>query len=105
MSLQIAWTSFHNNTTLVKKYLATYHIGHLVEEQREVWVHTGIFTYRSSIVHAVSMIVVYYITGYYLIVVWSSFLPMQLAAIDKDFLKLRSDMEAKVSPLLKWHPW
>ena len=34
--LQVAWTSFHNNTALVRKYLATYHIGHLVEEQREV---------------------------------------------------------------------
>ena len=35
--VQVAWTSFHNNTTMVKKYMGTYHIGHLVEEQREVF--------------------------------------------------------------------
>lgn len=57
----IAWTSFHNNTALVRKYMAAYHIGHLVEEQRE------------------------------------------LAAIDKDFLKFRSDMEAK--GYFKVNPW
>lgn len=34
--MQVAWTSFHNNKTLVRKYLGTYHIGHLAEEQREV---------------------------------------------------------------------
>lgn len=38
------------------------------------------------------------ITGYYYNIVhtWLA-LSMQLAAIDKDFLKFRSDMEAKVS--------
>ena len=33
---QVAWTSFHNNVSLVRKYLHTYHIGHLIDGQREV---------------------------------------------------------------------
>ena len=65
----------------MRKYLATYHIGHLVEEQREVWVHASILcTQLACGVLSLDWL-----------------LSMQLAAIDKDFLKFRSDMEAKVS--------
>ena len=34
--LQVAWTSFHNDKAMVKKYLAQFHIGHITPEQREV---------------------------------------------------------------------
>lgn len=34
--MQVAWTTFHNNKNLVQKYMASYHIGNLVEEQKEV---------------------------------------------------------------------
>lgn len=34
--LQLAWTSFHNNKAMVRKYLACYHIGTISSEQQEV---------------------------------------------------------------------
>lgn len=36
LQLQVAWTSFHNNKALSRKYMAAYHIGHIVEEEKEV---------------------------------------------------------------------
>jgi hypothetical protein len=34
--MQGAWTSFHNNKALSRKYMAAYHIGQIVEEEKEV---------------------------------------------------------------------
>lgn len=39
--LQAAWTSFHNNKALSRKYMATYHIGHIVEEEKEVRLYSS----------------------------------------------------------------
>lgn len=77
---------------MVRKYLATYHIGHLVEEQREVWVLVCTSLYYKLCMQLACDV---HVTGYCHIVV--CILSLQLAAIDKDFLKFRSDMEAKVS--------
>lgn len=34
--LQAAWTSFHNNKDLSRKYMGTYHIGQIRDEERQV---------------------------------------------------------------------
>ena len=33
---QLAFESFHNHKDMVRKYLSTFHIGHLCEEERKV---------------------------------------------------------------------
>ena len=36
MLLQAAWTSFHNNKDLSRKYMGTYHIGQIRDEEKQV---------------------------------------------------------------------
>ena len=74
--MQLAWTSFHHNKAMVRKYLAQYHIGKICPEQKEV--------YYIIILHA------------NLYCFMAIFVP-QLQPIEKDFLTLRDKMEAKVS--------
>ena len=34
--IQLAFESFHNHKDMVRKYLTTFHIGHLCEDERKV---------------------------------------------------------------------
>lgn len=73
--MQAAWTSFHNNKALSRKYMAAYHIGQIVDAEKEVSKMQKNCSTKS----------------------WSFVCKfLQQPEMMKDFFKLRAELEEKV---------